>query len=114
MEATVKKTAKPMIAGILAIVSGGFKLLVLLGLIVASLVIPVSQGPIFVGNIAILTLIIAVLLLILGILAVVGGIYALQRKRYSLAFTGAIAAFLPFSLLGLASIVLLALSKDEF
>lgn len=114
MEVTVKKTAMPMIAGILAIASGGFKLLGLLGLIVASLVIPVSQGLGFAVNVAILTLIIAILLAILGVLAVVGGIYALQRKKYGLAVTGAIAAFLPFSFLGLASIILIALSKDEF
>ena len=114
MEATVKKTAKPMIAGIPAIAAGGFKLLGLLGLIVASLLIPASQGPSLAVNAVTLLLIIAILLAILGVLAVVGGIYALQRKKYSLAFTGAITAFLPFSLLGLGSIILLALSKDEF
>jgi hypothetical protein len=47
-------------------------------------------------------------------LAVIGGIYALQREKFGLAVTGSIAAFLPFSLLGLASIILIALSKDEF
>jgi hypothetical protein len=52
--------------------------------------------------------------LILGILAIIGGIYALHRKKSGLALTGSIAAFLPFSLLGLASIILIALSKDEF
>ena len=53
-------------------------------------------------------------LAIIGILAVIGGIYSLQRKKFGLAVTGSIAAFLPFSLLGLASIILIALSRDEF
>ena len=35
METTVKKTLLPTIAGILAIASGGFKLFIFLGLIIA-------------------------------------------------------------------------------
>ena len=114
MEPTVKRTSIPIIAGILAIASGGFKLLVFLGLIVASLVFPVSQGPGFAVNAGILLIIITVPICFLGILALLGGIYALQRKKYRLAVAGSIAAFLPFSFLGLASIILIALSKDEF
>ena len=114
MERPVKRTPMPMIAGILCIVDGGLKLLALLGLLVASLVIPVSQGSGFALNTSILLLAITIPLVIIGILAIVGGIYAMQRKKFSLAVTGSIAAFLPFSLLGLASIILVALSKDEF
>jgi len=114
METSAKRTPMPMIAGILCIVDGGLKLLALLGLFVASLVIPVSQGNGFAVNASILLLAIMIPLAIIGILAIVGGIYALQRKRFGLAVTGSIAAFLPFSLLGLASIILIALSKDEF
>jgi hypothetical protein len=114
METPVKSTPMPMIAGILCIVDGGLKLLALLGLFVASLVIPISQGSGFAVNASILLLAITIPLAIIGILAIVGGIYALQRRRFGLAVTGSIAAFLPFSLLGLASIILVALSKDEF
>jgi hypothetical protein len=113
METTGKRTSLPMIAGILAIVAGGFKILVFLGLIAASFFVIASHMPQFgIHPSAILPLF--SIPLILGILAIIGGIYALQRKKSGLALTGSIAAFLPFSLLGLASIILIALSKDEF
>jgi hypothetical protein len=51
---------------------------------------------------------------IVGILAIVGGIYALRRKIWGLALAGSIAAFFPSWLLGIAAIVLTALSKKEF
>ena len=117
METTVQRTAVPLIGGILAIVSGGFKLLGFLGLFAASLVFPITTATILptcgVGELTIL-LIIIIPLAILGILAIVGGIYALQRKKWGLALAGSIAAFLPWSFLGLASIILIALSKNEF
>ncbi len=47
-------------------------------------------------------------------LALTGGIFTLQRKRWGLALAGAIVAILPFSLLGMAAIVLIILSKNEF
>jgi hypothetical protein len=52
--------------------------------------------------------------LITGVLAIVGGIYSLKRKSWAWSLTGAIASFLPFNLLGLTSIILLAMSKKEF
>jgi len=114
METPVKKTAMPMIGGILAMVSGGFKLLGLLGLIIASFFVIASPVPSFGLGEATILLIITIPLAILGILAIVGGIYALQRKKWGLALAGSIAAFLPWSFLGLASIILIALSKNEF
>ena len=39
---------------------------------------------------------------------------AATNIAWGIALAGAIAAFLPFSLLGIAAIVLLALSKEEF
>ncbi|MEE9399069.1 MAG: hypothetical protein V3V23_02250 [Dehalococcoidales bacterium] len=110
----MNKTWKPIVAGILALAAGGMKLLTLLGLLVASFVIPVSTSNTVGINISILLLVATIFLAILGILAIIGGIYALQRKRVSLALTGSIAALIPFSLLGLASIILIVLSKDEF
>ncbi len=114
METPVKRTPMPMIAGILCIVDGGFTLLALIGLIIASFFVIASPIPRYGLSEATILLIIGIVLLILGILAVVGGIYALRRKNFGMALTGSIAAFLPFSLLGLASIILIALSKDEF
>lgn len=115
METTMKKTAKPIIGGTLAIASGGLKILTLLGLIFVSIFVPVGRGwfnsPILS---AILLPVISLIVISLAVLAVVGGIYALHRKKFRLAVAGSIAAFLPFSLLGLAAILLIALSQNEF
>jgi hypothetical protein len=113
METTSKKTAMPVIAGTLAIASGGLKLLVFLGLIIASFFVIASPVPQFgIHPSAVLPLF--NIPLVLGIVAIIGGIFAIQRKKFGLALIGSIAAFLPFSFLGLASIILIALSKDEF
>ncbi|MFC2069315.1 hypothetical protein ACFLTP_09980 [Chloroflexota bacterium] len=114
METPVKRTPMPMIAGILCVFDGGFTLLALLGLIIASFFAIASPKPNYGLSEATILLLIGIVLVILGVLAVVGGIYALRRKNFGMALTGSIAAFLPFSLLGLASIILIALSKDEF
>ena len=114
MQTTTKRTPLPLIAGILAIASGGFKLLSLIGLIIASFVVMVSPVSAIGMSPVTILLIITIPLAILGILAIIGGIYALQRKNFGLAVTGSITAFLPFSLLGLASIILISLARDEF
>jgi hypothetical protein len=103
-----KKTGTIMVAGILDIIDGCLSLLGVLGLIVA--IANVSDEP---DTLAILVPI-AVLLAFKGILAIVGGIYALQRKNWVMALIGAIAAALPFSLLGIAALILTALSRDQF
>ena len=113
METTKKKTPMPLIAGILAITAGGLKLFLVLGLIALGFF---AIAPPEITEIGPLTLFLGsvIPLVILVTLAIVGGIFAVQRRRFGLALTGAIAALLPFSLLGLASIILLAISKEEF
>ena len=51
---------------------------------------------------------------IAGIVAIVGGIYSMQRKIWWLALAGSVAALLPLWLLGIVSLILIALSRDEF
>jgi len=51
---------------------------------------------------------------ILGILAIVGGIFPLRGKSWAMALTGAIAAALTPSLLGVAALVLMVMARDEF
>jgi ABC-type Fe3+ transport system permease subunit len=115
METTMKKTAKPIIGGILAIASGGLKILALLGLIFISIFVPVGRSW-FNSSIisAILLLFISLIVISLAVLAIVGGIYALHRKKFRLAVAGSVAAFLPFSLPGLVAILLIVLSQNEF
>lgn len=113
METAKKKTPMPIIAGSLAIASGGLKLLAIFGLFIASFFIIYTDLP-NIGITPALFLTIALSLTVIEIVAIVGGISAIKRKHFSLALAGSIMAFLPFSLLGLTSIILLALSKDEF
>jgi hypothetical protein len=109
------KTAMPTVAGILTLISGGGKILFGLGVFIAGFFVTLAprmnyrfQNPVLVFSI------IAVLFLAVGVLAVIGGIYTLQRKKWGWALASAILALLPFNLLGLASIILVALSKREF
>lgn len=97
-----------MVAGILDIIVGCLGLLGVLGLMVA--IAFVSDEP---DTLAILVPV-AVLLALKSILALVGGMYALQRRNWVMSLVGAIAAALPFSLLGIIALILTALSRDQF
>jgi hypothetical protein len=55
-----------------------------------------------------------VVLVVSGILSIIGGVYSLKRRLWGLSLAVTIAAFFPFNLLGLVSIILLAISKREF
>jgi hypothetical protein len=115
MEENVHKTAMPTIAGIFNIISGAGRLVVIPVLFFAGYFMNMApmfsyrpmRAPVFLAAAAII-------LLVLGILAIVGGVFALQRRNFGMAMVGAVAALLPFNLLGLASVILLALSSKEF
>ena len=51
---------------------------------------------------------------LLALLAVIGGIFAIQRRGWGLALAGSIAAFFCCFILGIVSIILLAISRYEF
>lgn len=118
----MKKTAKPVIAGILNIVAGGLGggLGVFWGITDAlgwgSATVPIP------GFIAVIYLVVAIVYLLVAVLVLVGGIFALRRKHWGWVLAGSIAAsfiyiyyFIPVSLpLGIASAVLIAQSKGEF
>ncbi len=122
----MKQTWKPTAAGILCIVSGavGFTasfVLVLAIIILAKPVnilpdIPPSLPPLTTG----ILLYLAIIALVTGALAMTGGIYATHRRKWWLALAGAIASVLaaiPFFgplPVGVAAIILVALSRDEF
>lgn len=103
-----KKIGTIVVAGILDIIVGCLSVFGVLGLMVA--IAFVSDEP---DTLAILVPI-AVLLALKSILALVGGMYALQRRNWGMALVGAIAAALPFSLLGIVALILTALSRDQF
>jgi hypothetical protein len=115
MSTAVSKTKKPIIAGILAIVSGT---LGLLGIISYSVGFGapgsgIGRGdmPPFVPSIIFGMSIPAI---IIAVLAVAGGILAIVRKGWGWALAGSIAAALSLILTGIPAIVLISLSRDEF
>ena len=107
----IHKSAKPVAAGILSIVAGGGNILGALVLGIGGLIFGSLSGyffPVFLG------LFLAFPMLIVGVLSIIGGIFAIQRRRWGWALAGSIATLVTSSLLGLAAIILLAISKDEF
>jgi len=101
----MKNTWKPTAGGILAIIGGAINLLALTGL---GLILFFPQGSTAVG-------VLGALFLGTGIVALIGGISALQRKRWRLSLAGAICAvFPPSTLLGILSVVFVAMARDEF
>jgi hypothetical protein len=110
----VQKTALPVVAGILTLVSGVGKLLAVFVLLVIGLIFAAAPRVPDRVHPAIIFAFIGLFGLVTGVLAVVGAVYNLRRKNWGLSLAGAIASLLPFNLLGLASIILLAMSKNEF
>ncbi len=98
-------------AGILAIIAGCLKLLAVFGLAIATIGVIIGEDE---KDGVVVLLAIAIPLAILGIVAVTGGIFALMKKNWGMSLAGSIAAVLPISLVGIASLVLTALSREEF
>lgn len=131
--APVGKTWMPTAAGILSIIAGSFN--ILFGILVTcvgglttsipghmweeywhySWDYPWSEA--FWGMWAMWFLwVIGVLLIVIGIIAIIGGVFALRRRVWGMALAGAILALFPppISILGILSIIFLAISRNEF
>ena len=106
---------KPVVAGILDLITGAFALIGSFGLIVA---ITIIESPIISGAVpdfvTLILTIITVPLLVIGILAIVGGIFALQKKIWGLALVGSIATTVFWFFVGIPSIVFTVQSRGEF
>jgi hypothetical protein len=117
----MEKTWLPTVAGILSIIAGGLSLLgtAIIGLGVSLFF---SSGYYYGfdtrGIPSLTALWVAVFLpyFIISAIAIAGGVFALRRKLWGLALAGAICAlFTGWAwALGIAAIVLVALSKHEF
>lgn len=119
MQNNFQKTAMPTVAGIFSIVLGAFQAVGFLGLVVAGLFVAIADRRGYYYVPAELPtrsgfVVLAIIMLILAVISIIGGIFALQRRNWGLALAGAITSFLPFDLLGIVPIVLVALSKPEF
>ena len=120
----MEATWKPIVAGILNIITGIinlFGMFVVIGLLTAfgggilSIIRIADMMPIWLSGMVHGVLIItAILLAVLSSLPLIGGVYAIQRKAWSLALTGSVVAILSIPPLGIVSTVLVSLSKNEF
>jgi len=114
MHSESKKTSKPMVGGILTIISGTLASLGAVNYAIGlSDVRGIGKGdiPPFVPSIIFG---VPILSIIIGILALIGGVLAMRRKKWKWSLAGSIAAALSFILLGIPAIILIAMSKDEF
>ena len=84
-----------------------------MGLGIASLVVAPFTSFIPFAVPALLS-IMAVPLILSGILIIIGGIFAVQRRQWGWALAGSIASACVSHVLGIVSIILIAISKREF
>ncbi len=118
------KTWKPTAAGIFNIITGAFSVLGAIGLIIAIVVIssgayvlhflPPADAPFIAPMIIPILIMVLVLTIIQAAFPIVGGVFALQRRKWGWALTGSVTAILGMFPLGVASTILVSLSKEEF
>lgn len=107
----MENTWKPVVAGILSIVSGCLNVLAALA---AGLFMYMPAAHMGIPRLSMLGGL-GILFIAFGAVAIAGGVCALQRRRWALALAGSICAIIsPWALLGILSTVFVALSRDEF
>ena len=113
----MEKTAKPVIAGIFNIINGALGLLLSFSLF---LLVFVSSFDfenylgIFPEFITVIATFFASIVLLISLFILISGVYALERRYWGLSLAGSIMAALTAGALGIAALVLIALSRDEF
>ena len=115
----MKRTALPVIAGILSILSGALSLVLFVAFLIASIALGSTVVNIvgWVPGIDVafgITLAFSLLTLVTGGIALMGGTFALRRRTWGWALAGSIAAIVPTLVLGVVSITLIAAARDEF
>ena len=120
----MKRTWKPVVAGVLNIVVGLFALLWVF--IMALIIVGVSGSILAISRIYDLiplwlsgflqgfSIIIGILMIVVSILPIIGGVFSLQRKNWNWALAGSVVAILSSTIVGIVSTVLVSLSKNEF
>ncbi|MFC1910064.1 hypothetical protein ACFLXC_02075 [Chloroflexota bacterium] len=120
----MNKTWRPATAGILDIIGGALNLLGFIAILVVMFFVPVATSTMEIdpmirsfipyGMLQIILWTVAIATLIFAIVPIIGGIYAIKRTKWGMALAGSIVLFFGSTLLGIASIVLTALSHEEF
>ena len=113
------------VGGILSIVSGAFGILglgwMVLWIYMFNFMLTMPQEPMapefphqFFRFMAIIYGSMGLILALLGVLAIVGGVFALKKKYWGVALAGAIASIITFFPCGIAAIIFISLSRQEF
>jgi hypothetical protein len=118
----MKLTWKPIMAGILDIVSGAIGMVgsvyfVVLTSLFRSMHEILRVDPIVIEQTEqIISKLFAIpfVLVFIGIISIIGGVYALQRRIWGLALAGAICSCIVFPIFGLPSIIITGLAQEEF
>jgi hypothetical protein len=105
------KTQRPVIAGVLCIISGAIWIIgvVLFALVVVGLMVGFGTTA---GFALVRIWIFTIVLIFFGIMDIVAGVLSLRRKKWLIALIGSIFA-IPVGL-GIAAVILIALSKKEW
>ena len=108
VESQVRKTWKPIAAGILSIISGTWGIYVGAWLVIGGFLIgEYVQYPA-----------VGALLVVVAVVAIVGGFVMIIRKLYRLALAGVICAIpaggIPLFIFGVSAVILVVASKREF
>jgi hypothetical protein len=122
VQETIKLTWKPIMSGILDIVSGAIGMVggvyfVILSQIFRSMHEILKLDPLVIQKTEeIINRIIAVpfILVFIGIISIIGGVYALQRRIWVFALAGAISSCFVFPVFGIPSIIITSLAREEF
>lgn len=109
----------PIIAGVINIVSGvltliGFSLFFIFSIVTSISAFEFDGCDLGVEGASVVLFLISSFLLVLGILSVFGGINALQRRKWGWALASSVCALIIKFPLGIVSIILIALSRNEF
>ena len=118
----LKMTWKPVLAGILDIISGAIGMVGGLYIVILSSIfraihqnLGVSQEVIlqieqFISSVSAVPFV----LMFIGIAAIIGGVYALQRRIWAFALAGSILSSMVFPIFGLPAIIITVIARDEF
>lgn len=121
------RTWKPILAGILNVISGicflfgGIIIISMLGQL--EMAMPwASYGMYSMGLegepsgsfVTTFILILGTAAIFLGVLSTIGGIYSIKRRLWGMALTGSVSTFLSSFILGIPTIALTVVSKKEF
>jgi hypothetical protein len=114
----MEKSWMPTTAGILNLICGaadiiGGIVLLIIGAI-SGIIFKYAETDIPPFILMLILIILGIFVLILGVIALLGGVYALRRKVWGMALAGSIVSFFIIWPLGIASIIFIALSRNEF